>query len=108
MKRSLKIILCLVMLAAVALMSVSMKNYLELGNNLRELRTQLTESRNRWEGIAAEKEVLEDELYVKNLELKKTEQSMNDAVKKNEELRSEIESLKKDISDLQKKLNPDN
>ena len=100
MSKSLKAILCCVMAAALALMLFCSLHYLSLGRELGSVRKQLTESRETWENIAAEKESLQEELKevrkklnIANLEL---EQSTADA----DEIKAEIELLREEINTL--------
>ena len=101
MNKSLRILLFVALAAAVLLMVLSSMRYHDLGDQLSDLRFRLSESRSNWEKTAAEKETLQKDLDEKQLMLKKTEQSLNDATKKTEELRAEINLLKKEIEALQ-------
>ena len=55
MSKQMKAILCLVMAAALAMMTVLFLSYRSLGKDLRTVEQQLTESRETWEKIASEK-----------------------------------------------------
>lgn len=100
MSKSMKLWLCIVMIAAIALMSVCMADYLSLSRNLRTVQVQLSESRAVWEQIAADKEELQKELKSKKNELKEAQLSLSEANEKAEELKTEIETLKKEIEVL--------
>lgn len=100
MSKSMKLWLCIVMIAAIALMSLCMADYLSLSRNLRTVQDQLSESRAVWERIAADKEELQKELKSKKNELKEAQLSLSEANEKAEELKSDIETLKKEIKVL--------
>ena len=100
MSKTLKIPLCLVLVASLTLIALCTLNYLSLGRELSSCRLQLAESREKWKGIAAEKEALQEDLKavqkklnIANLELEK---STADA----EEIKTEIEQLRKEIDEL--------
>ena len=97
MNNQLKIILCLVMAAALALITVCGLNYLRLTKELRSSEQQLAESRETWETIAAEKEALQDDLRAKQKELKEAKLTLDETTERASELKAEIEQLRKDI-----------
>lgn len=101
MNKPMKIILCCVMAAALALMMICALNYLSLGRQLDTCKQQLAESRETWEGIAAEKEALQEELKevrkklnIANLELEQSTADADEIKAEIEQLRTEIDSLK--------------
>ena len=103
MNNQLKVILCLVMAAACALIVVCGLNYLHLTRELCSIEQQLAESRETWEKIAAEKETLQDSLRAKQKELKETKLTLDETTERATELKTEIEQLRKDIELLKEK-----
>ena len=107
MSKELKIILCLVMAAAFALIFVCGLNYLSLTKELHICEQQLAESRETWEQIAAEKEALQDDLRAKQKELKEAKLTLDETTERASELKAENEQLRKDIDLLKEKQNQD-
>lgn len=103
MNKPLRLILCLVMAAAFALIIVCGLNYLRLTKELRSCEQQLAESRETWEKIAAEKEELQIDLRAKQKELKETKLTLDETTERASELKAEIEQLRKDIDLLKEK-----
>ena len=100
MNKHLKIWLCIVMAAAVALMSLCTVEYLSLGSQLRDSENLLAESRAAWERIAADKVEIQKELKAKKENLKEAELTLSESAERAEELRTEIELLKQEIETL--------
>ena len=105
MNKRMKFILCFVMISALLLIVLCFLNYLELGNNLQNYTSQLSESRTNWETIAAEKETLQAQLKEMQSELKEAELSLAESTSKTEELKEDIETLIKEIDTLRSSVN---
>lgn len=100
MKKSLVLSLWAAALAAVLLMVLFTSDYLNSRNELNLTKTQLAESRKTWENTAAEKEKLQDQLKQIRDDVKEADLSLRESTERAEELRAEIETLKKDIDRL--------
>ena len=100
MSKQMKAILCLVMAAALAMMTVLFLSYRSLGKDLRTVEQQLTESRETWEKIASEKEAIQVDLKAKQKEIKETQLQLDEATARAEELRQEISELTEEIEKL--------
>ncbi len=101
MNKSMKAIMFIVMLSAVALMVICSLHYLSLGRELRSCEQQLAESRAKWESIAAEKEALQEDLKASQKELNIARLELDKATEDAEEIKAEIDRLKSDILLLQ-------
>ena len=97
MSKTQKLILWIVLAAAVLVMVFCTLNYLNLKGRLRETSLQLSDSRVTWEGIAAEKEALQEDLKTIKNELKEAELSLEEAQTRAEEIREEIKTLQDEI-----------
>lgn len=104
MSKSLKGILCFILVTALAVMTVLFLRYHSLGKELKNVDQQLTASRENWERIAAEKEELQKELKAKRNELKEAKLSLTEATERAAELREDIAALQEEI----RVLDPDN
>ena len=100
MNKSLKMIIFIVMLTAVAVVVLCGIDYFSLGNELRSLDRQLSESREKWEAIAAEKESLQVNLNADKKKLNQLQLTLDNKLKEAEEIRAEIEQLRSDIEAL--------
>jgi len=101
MSKSTKVILCLVLVAALATMTVLFLRYRSGSQTLSALNAQLAESRNTWETLAAEKEALQKELKSVTNDLKEAQLSLQEATDRATELRSQIETLQQEIAQLE-------
>ena len=102
MNKQLKAIICIVMIAAIVLIVLCGMNYAVLGKEFHSLSLQLSESREKWETIAAEKEALQIDLNEKQKKLKSTQRTLEDKTNEAEEIRSEIENLRSQIETMKK------
>ncbi len=102
MNKSLRITVCIVMAAAIALMGFCILNYMNLGKELRSCESQLAESRIAWETIAADKEALQADLKAKQKELSIAQLELDSATEDAEKIRAEIETLRDEIEVLKK------
>jgi len=100
MTKSLKIMLCVVMALALAVIAVCSLRYLNLSRDYAACEKELAESRKIWESIAAEKETLQVDLKAKQNDLKVAQLSLEENTARAEELRTDIEKLKADIEQL--------
>ena len=100
MIKTMKAIVCLVMAAALALMTVLFLHYRSLGKELCEVERQLTESRETWEKIASDKEAIQVDLKAKQKEIKETQLQLDEATARAEELKQEINELTEEIESL--------
>ena len=100
MNKPLRITVCIVMAAALALMGFCTLNYLNLGKELRSCEAQLAESRTTWETIAAEKEALQTDLKAKQKELSIARLELDSATEDAKKIRAEIETLRTEIETL--------
>ena len=100
MNKSLRIVICIVMLTAVAVIALCGINYISLGKELRSLDQQLFESREKWEAVAAEKEALQVDLNADKKKLNQLQLTLDNKLKEAEEIRAEIEQLRSDIEAL--------
>lgn len=100
MNKHLRIFLYAAMISAILMIVVCSVCYFELGEQLRSTDARLSESRTAWQGVAAEKEALQEELAAKQNDLKDAELSLNEATARKEEIRAEIEALQKEIDSL--------
>ena len=97
MSKTQKLILWIVLAAAVLVMAFCSINYLNLKSRLRETGQQLSDSRVTWEGLAAEKEALQEDLKTIKNELKEAELSLEEAQTRADEIREEIKTLQEEI-----------
>ena len=102
MTNRLKMILCLVMAAAVTLVLICLFQYLNMGKDLRLREKQLSESRASWEKIAEEKEALQTDLKKMMEDLMEAELSYSEYSEKIIKLQEENESLRNEIDRLKK------
>ena len=100
MSKQLKFLSAIVMGAALAVIVCCAANYIGLNKELRSCKQQLSESIDKWEKIAAEKEELQVGLKVKQKELKIAQVSLDEAKEDAESIRNEIEQLRLDIESL--------
>ena len=100
MNKWLKYFLLAAIAAALTLICVCTADYLSLGRQLRDYETRLADSRNTWETIAAEKELLQEDLKAGKKALRETELKLKESTERAEELKAEIEQLKNDIEIL--------
>ena len=103
MKSSLKIILMVVMAAAIAVIGLSWTSLFSDQRLLREKQAELEKSRETWEAIAAEKEGLQDELKEVENALKEAKLTLEEKTARAETLQAEIETLKQEIEALKQK-----
>ena len=75
--------------------------YLEDRAELRRLAALLAESRETWEGIAAEKEALQEEKKQAEEELREAKLTLEESTGRAAELAADIENLRADIRKLQ-------
>lgn len=102
MNKKLRLILCLVLVFAVLVMIFCSVNYIDLNRQLRNTRDQLADSQKKWEGIAAEKELLQQDLKTLRNELKEAKLSLTESEESMDKLKAEIDTLQKDIAELEK------
>ncbi len=102
MNKKLRLILCLVLVFAVLVMVFCSVNYIDLNSQLHITRDQLADSQKKWEGIAAEKELLQQDLKTLKNELKEANLSLTESEESVEKIKSEIETLQKEIAELEK------
>ena len=102
--KTVKLFCCVALLAALALICVLFLHYRDLGVQLRNTQTLLSESRNSWETTAAEKEALQDQKKALENDLKEAKLSLSEAQEKTKKVREEIDSLTNEIADLKLKL----
>ena len=104
MTKPLRLILLLVMAAAILFMAVGLMNYIKMKTDLSGLQNQLVLSRQAWETTADEKVELQGILKGKKEELKEAELTLSEATERAETLRAEIEQLNKEIDSLKENL----
>ena len=100
MNKPLRITVCIVMAATLALMCFCTLNYMNLGKELRSCEALLAESRTVWETIAAEKEALQADLKAKQKDLSIAQLELDSATEDAETIRAEIETLRAEIEAL--------
>ena len=100
MTKSLRLILLLVIAAALLFMVLSFLNYIHMKNDLDDLTDRLAVSRETWEKIAEEKVELQGILKTKKEELKEAELSLSEATERAKTLRGEIEVQQQEIQTL--------
>ena len=100
MNKPMKVILSLVMAAALAVVLLSVLDYTSLGNRLKDLETQLLQATSDKEALVAEKEPLYKDLQDKRTELNRVTLSLAELTERQEELKTENEQLQKDIDTL--------
>ena len=98
MSRSLKVLLVLVMVLAVALPAILWMDFLRDRRALRGLEEQLAESRANWESIAKKKEELQESLQSTEEALKEARLTLQESTERAEALRSDIEALKSELA----------
>ena len=104
MTKSLRLVLLLVMAAAILFMVFALLDYTKMNRELSSLQNQLAVSRQTWETIADEKVELQGVLKTKKEELKEAELSLSEASERAETLKAEIDSLNKEIDTLKESL----
>jgi len=97
MNNPLKII---VMAVAVLLVVFLVSDYVSMGRDLRSYEQQLARSRETWEGIAAEKEALQEELKEKKKQLNIAQLELDRSTEEASEIRAEIEQFRTEIEAL--------
>ena len=102
--KTVKLFCCVALLAALALVCVLFLHYWDLGAQLKTTQSLLTESRNTWETIAAEKEALQDQKKALENDLKEAKLSLTEAQEKTKKARDDIDTLTQEIADLKLKL----
>ena len=102
--KTVKLFCCVALLAALALVCVLFLHYRDLGAQLKTTQSLLTESRNTWETIAAEKEALQDQKKALENDLKEAKLSLTEAQEKTKKARDDIDALTQEIADLKLKL----
>ena len=102
MNKKLRLILCLVLAFAVLVMIICSVNYISLTKQLAGVRNQVTESQKTWEGIAAEKEALQQDLKTLQNELREAKLSLSESEESSEKIKSEIETLQNEIAEMEK------
>lgn len=102
MSKTMKILLCLAMVAALAVMTVLFLRYRSNSKTLSDLTAQLEVSRTSWENTAAEKEALQKELRTVSGNLREAQLSLEENTERAEELTAQIETLKQEIAALEK------
>ena len=101
MSRRMKGLLMALMLLAAAVSGRLGVAYLEDRAELRRLTALLAESRETWEGIAAEKEALQEEKKQAEEELREAKLTLEESTGRAAELAADIENLRADIRKLQ-------
>lgn len=104
MTKSLRLVLLLVIAAAVLFMVISFLDYSHRKHDLTVLEQNLSVSRKTWETIAEEKVELQAVLKTKKEELKEAELSLSEASERAKTLKAEIETLQKDIQALKESM----
>ena len=97
MNKQMKIILCVVLVFAFALMIVCGIHYTDLRNQLRDTGEKLAQSLETWKSIDREKRLVQDELKGIRNELKEANQTiteLSDIQAEIEDLRMQIDALK--------------
>ena len=102
--KTVKLFCCVALLAVLALVCVLFLHYRDLGAQLKTTQSLLTESRNTWETIAAEKEALQDQKKALENDLKEAKLSLTEAQEKAKKARDDIDTLTQEIADLKLKL----
>ncbi len=102
MNKKLCLILCFVLAFALLVMIFCSVNYLSLNKQLMNVRDQVADSQKTWEGIAAEKELLQQDLKTLKNELKEANLSLTESEESAEKLNADIETLQKEITELEK------
>ena len=97
MNRGRKILLWIVMAAALGLIVRSSTGMIRDRSRLREMTAQLNASRSAWEDTAERKEKLQAELKDAQEQLKEAKLSLEESTARAEELREEIAALKSEI-----------
>ena len=93
MSKGIKTILIIVLISAATLVCILGLEYIDLLKQLRSAEIDLSESRDRWNTIAAEKEMLQDDLKTLRSDLKEAQLSLEEY----ETLKEEISSLRQQI-----------
>jgi len=102
MNKKLRLILCFALAFAVLVMIFCSANYISLNKQLKNILDQVTDSQKTWEGIAAEKELLQQDLKTLKNELKEANLSLTESEESAEKLKADIEKLQKEIAELEK------
>ena len=95
-----KWMLCVAAAAALAVLGVVGAGLLEDARRLREMKQELSVSRNAWETTAERKETLQKELKAVTEELKEARLTLEESTTRAEELREDIAALERDIAAL--------
>ena len=103
MNKHIRIILYVVMLSAILIIITGIMNFRSLNSQLQESERLLSESRTRWESIAAEKEEIQADLKTKKNDLKEAELSLSESQDRSAKLKEEIEILRQEIASLENK-----
>ena len=102
MNKKLRLILCFVLAFAVLVMIFCSVNYISLNKELMNISNQVEDSQKTWKEIAAEKEMLQQDLKTLKNELKEAKLSLTESEESREKIKGEIETLQKEIADLEK------
>ena len=98
MNRRQEALLVLVMVLALALAGVLAADFNRDLCSLRDLETQLAESRAAWEGIAEKKEALQEELKTTEEALKEARLTLQESAERADSLRADIKALESEIA----------
>ena len=101
MTKPMKILLCIVLLAAIGLTAVLFLHHRGLRQEVSSLSAQLAESRAAWEKTAEEKEALQEDLKVLKNDLKEAELTISESAERAESLWEDIAALREEISALE-------
>ncbi len=93
-----RLVLCIVLVLACTLTGVLYTSLFSSRQDLQRRQSALTESRSRWEAIAAEKEELQAELKTVTNNLREARLSRSEAEARAAELNADIQALKEEIS----------
>ena len=104
MSKSTRVLMILAMALAVYLMVALAGGYLRDAETLRKTEAELAESRAVWEGIAEEKEALQEELKAATEDLKEARLTLSESETRAAELEEENETLRGEIAALKEKV----
>ena len=102
--KTLKVFCCVALVTALVLICVLFLHYRDLGAQLSQTQVQLTDSRNTWESVAAEKEKLQAQKKSLESDLKEAKLSLSEAQEKTVSVKEDIDTLTVEIEDLKSKL----
>ena len=102
MTKKLRLILCFVLAFALLVMIFCSANYISLNKELMNIRNQVADSQKTWQGINAEKELLQQDLKTLKNELKEAKLTLTESEESREKIKGEIETLQKEIAELEK------